>query len=286
MVGENYCGECYGAQKPESGCCNTCEDVRKAYEASGWSFNHAENIEQCTREGYLDKIKEQANQGCRIRGKVTVNKVAGNFHVAPGRSFQRGNAHVHDIQQYLEQGLDFSHQIEHLSFGEKIPNVHNPLDDTKVENAEGLFMFQYYLKVVGTRYYYLDKEPVFTNQFSVTQYNRNLQYKNAWGQIQAPNGLPGKNYDILACELSPHPMSSFLNNAYPLLYCTLIGVFFNFDISPMLVIQKEERKSFASFLTGVCAIVGGIFTVAGLLDGAIWRAERTLKRKMELGKAF
>lgn len=65
-----------------------------------------------------------------------------------------------------------------------------------------------------------------------------------------------------------------------------VGVFFNFDISPMLVIQKEERKSFTSFLTGVCAIVGGIFTVASIIDGAIWRAERTLKRKMELGKAL
>ena len=216
-MGENYCGDCYGAQKPESGCCNTCEDVRKAYEASGWSFNHAETIEQCTREGYLDKIKEQANQGCRIRGKVTVNKVAGNFHVAPGRSFQRGNAHVHDIQQYLEQGLDFSHHIEHLSFGEKIPSVHNPLDNTKVETAEGLFMFQYYLKVVGTRYYYLDKVPVVTNQFSVTQYNRNLQYKNAWGQIQAPNGLPGKtmrfllmNYLRIRCLLFQQRLPSFV----------------------------------------------------------------------------
>ncbi|KAF9921158.1 Endoplasmic reticulum-Golgi intermediate compartment protein 3 [Linnemannia zychae] len=254
VVGENYCGDCYGAKKPESGCCNTCDDVRKAYESSGWSFNHPESIEQCTREGYLEKIKEQANQGCRIRGKVTVNKVAGNFHIAPGRSFQRGNAHVHDVQQYLQQGLDFSHHIEHLSFGEKVPKVSNPLDNANAESAEGLFMFQYYLKVVGTRHYYLNREPVSTNQYSVTQYNRNLQYMNAWGQIQAPNGLP--------------------------------GVFFNFDISPMLVIQREERKSFASFLTGVCAIVGGIFTVAGILDSAIWRAERTLKKKKELGKAF
>lgn len=80
---------------------------------------------------------------------------------------------------------------------------------------------------------------------------------------------------------------SIFSHAYWLLCIYFyIGVFFNFDISPMLVIQKEERKSFTSFLTGVCAIVGGIFTVASLIDGAIWRAERTLKRKMELGKAL
>ncbi|KAF9097611.1 hypothetical protein BGX23_008337 [Mortierella sp. AD031] len=61
LVGENYGGGSYGAQKPESGCCNTCEDVRQAYSRSGWPFNHPETIDQCTREGYLEKIKEQAN---------------------------------------------------------------------------------------------------------------------------------------------------------------------------------------------------------------------------------
>ncbi|KAF9576232.1 Endoplasmic reticulum-Golgi intermediate compartment protein 3 [Mortierella alpina] len=254
VVGDDYCGECGGALKPESGCCNTCEDVRQAYVRSGWSFNNPDGIEQCVREGYSEKMKEQANQGCRMHGQLTVNKVAGNFHIAPGRSFQRGNMHVHDIQQYLEHGLDFSHHIKHLSFGEKVPNVHNPLDDQEVNGAEGLYMFQYYVKVVGTKYQYLNKYPVNTNQYSVTQFNRNLHSKDAMGQVLQPNGLP--------------------------------GVFFNFDISPMLVIQKEERKSFTSFLTGVCAIVGGIFTVASIIDGAIWRAERTLKRKMELGKAL
>ncbi|KAG0309455.1 hypothetical protein BGZ98_002340 [Dissophora globulifera] len=253
-VSEDHCGSCGGAQPPESGCCYTCDDVRQAYVRSGWSFNHPEGIEQCVREGYLEKMAEQADQGCRMHGQLTVNKVAGNFHIAPGRSFQRMNMHVHDIQQYLEHGLDFSHHIKQLSFGETIPNVHNPLDDQTVNNAEGLYMFQYYIKVVGTTYKYLNKRPVKTNQYSVTQFNRNLQFKDALGQVHQPNGLP--------------------------------GVFFNFDISPMMVVQVEERKSFTSFLTGVCAIVGGIFTVASIIDGAIWRAERTLKRKMELGKAL
>lgn len=140
----------------------------------------------------MEKMKEQANQGCKVHGQITVNKVAGNFHIAPGRSFQRANMHVHDIQQYLENGLDFSHHIKHLSFGEIIPNVHNPLDDQVVRGAEGLFMFQYYIKVVGTTYNYLNKRPVKTNQYSVTQFNRNLQYKDAFGNIHQPNGLPGK----------------------------------------------------------------------------------------------
>lgn len=54
----------------------------------------------------------------------------------------------------------------------------------------------------------------------------------------------------------------------------------------MVVIQQEERKSFTSFLTATCAIVGGIFTVFSLLDGIIWRAERSIRQKRELGKAL
>ena len=33
----------------------------------------------------------------------------------------------------------------------------------------------------------------------------------------------------------------------------------------------ESRKTYSSFLTGLCAIVGGVFTVAGMVDSALHR---------------
>ena len=71
----DYCGSCYGASAPASGCCNTCEEVRQAYVRKGWSFNDPQGIEQCRDEGWLDKMKEQNTEGCRMAGKVKVNKV-------------------------------------------------------------------------------------------------------------------------------------------------------------------------------------------------------------------
>ena len=62
------------------------------------------------------------------------------------------------------------------------------------------------------------------------------------------------------------------------------GVFFIYDLSPMLVRLTEYRRSFAHFLTNVCAIVGGVFTVAGMLDGMLYHSGRVLKKKIELGK--
>ncbi len=50
----------------------------------------------------------------------------------------------------------------------------------------------------------------------------------------------------------------------------LPGVFFIYDISPIMVRFTEKRPSFSYFLTSLCAIVGGVFTVAGIIDGFIY----------------
>lgn len=41
-----YCGSCYGGVEPESGCCNTCDEVRQAYVSRGWSFSSPDSVEQ------------------------------------------------------------------------------------------------------------------------------------------------------------------------------------------------------------------------------------------------
>ena len=47
----DYCGPCYGGKPTrEDGCCNTCKDVRDAYQANGWGIADYNSIEQCVRE--------------------------------------------------------------------------------------------------------------------------------------------------------------------------------------------------------------------------------------------
>ena len=62
-----------------------------------------------------------------------VNKVAGNFHFAPGRSYQQGGMHVHDIAPFGDALLDFTHSINKLSFGKPYPGMKNPLDGVRVK---------------------------------------------------------------------------------------------------------------------------------------------------------
>lgn len=86
---------------------------------------------------------------------LQVNKVAGNFHFAPGRSYQQGNMHVHDIAPFGDALLDFTHSIHKLSFGKSYPGMKNPLDGVKVRRpppgpqGHVTGMYQYFLKVGG-----------------------------------------------------------------------------------------------------------------------------------------
>jgi len=66
---------------------------------------------------------------------------------------------------------------------------------------------------------------------------------------------------------------------------SLPSAVFAYDISPMQVQVREVRQSLSTFLTQICAIIGGVFTVTGLLDGAFFHSSNALRRKMEIGKA-
>jgi thiol-disulfide isomerase/thioredoxin len=59
---------------------------------------------------------------------------------------------------------------------------------------------------------------------------------------------------------------------------------FTYRMSPIQIVVTEAPKPLYHFLTAVCAVIGGIFTVAGILDGAVHQVNK-ISKKMELGKA-
>lgn len=47
--------------------------------------------------------------------------------------------------------------------------------------------------------------------------------------------------------------------------------------------MTEKRKAFYHFITTLCAIVGGVYTVAGIVDGLLHQSVQ-LAKKIDLGK--
>jgi hypothetical protein len=244
-----YCGPCYGAEATPQQCCNTCDEVRNAYQRAGWSLANLSKIEQCvasgeTQEALAAELKR--GDGCQIYGFLEVNRVAGNFHFAPGRSFQHAHVHVHDLAAFNAGMFNVSHTVNQLSFGEAYPGAVNPLD--KLSNAPpgtGSGMFSYYCKVVPTEYADISGKVIATNQFSVTEH------------FQATKQKQGQ---------------------------ALPGVFFFYELSPIMVRFTERRNSFPHFLTQLCAIIGGVFTVAGMIDKFLYHTIRHMEKKQGMGK--
>lgn len=44
----------------------------------------------------------------------------------------------------------------------------------------------------------------------------------------------------------------------------LAAVYFLYDLSPITVTIREERRSFLHFLTRLCAVLGGTFALTGM----------------------
>lgn len=151
-----------------------------------------------------------------------------------------GNFHisVHGLNIFVAQMIfqgsnhvNVSHVIHDLSFGPKYPGIHNPLDGTDRILHGASGTFKYYIKIVPTEYRYLSKEVLPTNQFSVTEYYS--------------------------------PIHEF-DRAWP-------AVYFLYDLSPITVTIREERRNFLHFITRLCAVLGGTFALTGMLDRWMYR---------------
>jgi len=62
------------------------------------------------------------------------------------------------------------------------------------------------------------------------------------------------------------------------------GVFFYYEISPIRMDFRPRARSFTQFVTSICAIIGGIFTISGILDSIIFRSLSSIEAKVDLGK--
>ncbi|XP_050438200.1 endoplasmic reticulum-Golgi intermediate compartment protein 3 [Adelges cooleyi] len=233
------CGSCYGAESSSILCCNTCDDVRRAYKLKSWDFNPSV-IEQCKNQNSNSSSENAFKEGCQIFGTLQVNRVGGSFHIAPGTSFSINNMHVHDVHPYSSSSFNTTHIIRHLSFGQKVESIPghggNPLDSSETMAFEGGTMFQYYLKIVPTLYQRKDKTVFSTNQFSVTKHNKIISLE------RGTSGMP--------------------------------GVFFSYELSPIMVKFTERQRLLGHLITQFLCNISGVFICFWMIDILMYKLSK------------
>ncbi|XP_041052564.1 endoplasmic reticulum-Golgi intermediate compartment protein 2-like [Carcharodon carcharias] len=166
---------------------------------------------------------------CRIHGSMKLNKVAGNFHILAGKSYDHPFGHAHVPVTKDPKVYNFSHRIDHLSFGPPSPGLIHPLDGSEKITETNMYMFQYFLVVVATEINTY-KFSTNTHQYSVTEKEKKL------------TGMRKKH--------------------------EIPGILLKYDISSLKILISEEGMPTSQFLIRLCGIVGGIFSTAGLLHDA------------------
>ncbi|OQS00917.1 golgi family protein [Achlya hypogyna] len=237
------CGNCYGAGEPGE-CCNTCQDVKNAYIRRNWALPSLHNVVQCMNDDLEAILKGEINEGCRISGHLDVAKVAGKFYFAPSKIFQSGYLIADDVLDSTFKVFDNSHTIHMLTFGQEYPNMKNPLNKrVKHLGAGKRGAYQYFLKVVSTDYSFLNGAEIVSNQYSATEHFLQM----------TPTGQKG-----------------------------LPGITFAYEFSPIKFRIEQTQKGWLQFLTSVCAIVGGVFTVMGLVDAAMYNLVSSKRKSAPL----
>ncbi|GIY18235.1 endoplasmic reticulum-Golgi intermediate compartment protein 1 [Caerostris extrusa] len=198
--------------------------------------------------GFVENILKsplgEKQEGCRFEGRFYINKVPGNFHVS-----------THSASSQPES-IDMAHIIHEVSFGTRMPfeelskgtagvkGSFNPLKEVDRSKAKDIESHDYVMKIVPTIYETLDGVKIESYQYTYA-YKSSVTFSHS-GRI-----MP--------------------------------AIWFRYDLTPITVKYVESRPPLYSFLTTVCAIVGGTFTVAGIIDSMVFSASEVFK-KFEIGK--
>ena len=70
------------------------------------------------------------------------------------------------------------------------------------------------------------------------------------------------------------------NNRYNVRPGEMPAVNFGIDVSPMRMLYREYREAWGSWLTSTCAVVGGVFTVFGMVVGLLDTSTEAIGKKL------
>lgn len=192
-------------------------------------------------------------EGCQLIGTLQISRVPGSFRISARSDYHSFNSRV----------MNVSHHVDKLLFGVASgpnPRISSvvPVEDRSALLSSSFMMHQelatlkHYLKVVPFQYNFLDGETQQTYLYKAN-YNEYRPRRLEW--------FEGKADAYVDTQLVPNAV-------------------FYYDISPVMVVVNEETIGFATFITKICAVIGGIYTVIGLIDNMIYHGGQGIKKAL------
>ena len=161
--------------------------------------------------------------------------------------------------------FNFSHHINEMSFGPHYPGLLNPLDKTTSSTEANFYKYQYFLSIVPTIF---TKRRVSTTsgildpaaipQPATLDLQPDLQ-RDKDGMIRH-HVNPKANVDTKSIFTNQYAATSQSHEIAPQM---IPGVFFKYDIEPILLIVSEQRSSFLALVVRLVNVISGVIVGGG-----------------------
>jgi len=222
----------------------------------------------------------EKKEGCRLYGRMHVQRVAGNFHIS---------AHAEDYETLQHafgavNKINISHTITHLSFGAGYPGLVNPLDGVARSGSDDEFHYDESNKD-SSKSSDRNEEEKEEKKKKNEQMRRSRLMDLTWDE----NGSGVYKYFLkLVPTFYRTRRSIFLGlfswtksvstNQYSVTEYfrktdawsgSLPAVYFLYDFSPIAVTIDSKRPHVVYFLTRLCAVCGGVFAFAHMISNLV-----------------
>ena len=178
-------------------------------------------------------------EGCNLKGTLHVKRVPGNVHIQ----------FTHENLDYKNSLINATHIVNSLTFGDVLPTYLASYLDTIDAEGPGF-------NTLGTR--------EFVSEHADRTYEHFIQIVPTIYKTKKTGEVTVYRYTVSSAEHED-------TERYP-------SAKFTFQLSPMAVVISEETVPLYHFLTEVCAIIGGLFTVFSMATGVLDAAVKTIKK--------
>mmetsp|Transcript_8953 Transcript_8953/g.16450 ORF Transcript_8953/g.16450 Transcript_8953/m.16450 type:complete len:477 (+) Transcript_8953:279-1709(+) len=199
--------------------------------------------EEAEKAGANVSSVHRSDVGCTVVGHLFVHKVPGRIQFTLKS----------DQHSFSREHVNFTHQVHHLSFND-IPETEQEMEaimlDHQIQDKVSKWLSQTFTSHT--------KHTTHEHYLKVVEY----EYKNrGFGWANANR--------IYEHSISSHSYATDIH---------LPSVKFHYDLSPMQVTVEYQSRPWFSFITMVCALIGGAWSIMSVVND--------IASSSELGKSF
>lgn len=228
-----------------------------------YTCDHSQHHEDDKKKG-AQKHARAGPEGCMVAGLLKVKKVPGNFHI---NLFDKKFSQNHEL-------INATHYIDNLWFGEPLnyqmfsslpKGVQQEIAAQRLEGKAFVATRKNHTCTFLSFFFVLLRNSLLLSAFI----SADVHYLKL---VTSTYKKPSRR-DIHLYKYSAHSNEYQETDDVP-------SVMIRYDLSPMSVVVTESYKPFYHFVTNACAIIGGVFTVIGLIDSIVHQISTSLNKKV------